>query len=318
MELKKKKYIFISILFVLLLVLPLIVFAKFSNKKNNKKEIKIATALENSRLFLESNLQKELKTDKIDLKVIFQDKGYNYTNKLLLLDEVLAILDSHLPYANHLSKTSNISNERVIVAQPFYLSKIGLYSSPQKEKTKNIKNLKDLQKEINLKKEYKILFPDDPIQRTLFLLFLEQMQLIKLKQNIKKDKDFLKDDFDIPSNLKLIGEENMMSIYGQFQSKNEIDFLLNYPGILLMNRKNLNLIHSLEIPDDINSPIYDYSISLIVKEKNINSEEIKILKDSLRKEEYIQQMDKDHNLYLKMIPIDKMDEIAKNINQKYN
>lgn len=338
---KKSRLILCSILFLIIFLIVIGIIIKIRNHKNdnNMKKIKIATALETTRAFLEDNLKPELKKDNIDLEVIYKGNSYRETNQLLQNDkDVIAILDSHLVFAkNTLQKSNNSMSEDVMIAQPFYLSKIGFYTldarilqiQNQIQSQIKINNITDLQNAIinlltqnqpnQVINKIKILVCSDPIQKVLSFLFLQQMGLIHLKQGLQADNVILNpNDFIIPNHIEIVEEISLKELHNKFQNDNSIHFFINYPGVLGTKKQLFKLFTSLIIPSDIKNPIYDYTISLIVKTKDINSEKVKILKEALRKQHLIDYMNKRNSLYLEMIPVEKMDQISERINQKYN
>lgn len=240
---------------------------------------------------------------------------------MLLTDNVFATLDSHLPFAlmHNKSIREKMSDGKIIIAHPFYFAKIGLYSIPSREKTKDIKDIKELRTKLSSSSEtFSILMPAEAEQQSLFLLFLKHMQLIQLKSGINKEKYFDENDFIIPNNLQIIKQENLLSLCNRFRSDQNIDFLVNYPGILGKEKKTLKLVANLDIPSDPESYFFDYTISLITKEKNINSEEIKLIKEILSQQEFIDNFNSKHISTLEMVPIDKMNKIISNVNEKYS
>ncbi|WCA22588.1 hypothetical protein [Candidatus Phytoplasma oryzae] len=326
MQKKKILFFFSSILifiFIFIIFYPKIDIKKIFKRNilSNNKKIRIATALNNTRLFLEGDFKNDLKKKNIDLEVIFLDNQYKLTNDLLLQDQVLATFDSHLPYVKNKLRAENKLDQNIVIAHPFYLSKIGFYSDLSRmNNNSNTQNIENIKEGIKKGYKYKIILPFSVEQKSLFLLFLQQMDLIRLKLNISsKEKEFDESDFDIPEQIELIKSLNMISLYHEFKNDKSIHFLMNYPGILGKEKDNLILIKSLEIPlNDVKNPIYDYTISLIVKEKNVNSEDVKILKETLSQQKFIDSMNKSFGLYLEMISLDKMNEIIINVNNKYN
>ncbi|WBL31535.1 MetQ/NlpA family ABC transporter substrate-binding protein [Candidatus Phytoplasma sacchari] len=324
---KNKKIIIILSIFTFLLAIVFYFVNPFKEKNNKKdKTIKIATALESTRDFLEGDFKNEFKNKNIDLKVSFLYDQFAKTNELLLKDKVSAILDSHLPFAVNKDKSKNKSDgQKLFVVRPFYLPKIGLYSCPKRNTTQKIKNVNDI-KQIGLNSlqnqtpiVFKILLSEDIEQESFFLLFLEKIGLIQMKDNIDKKKIKLFDTthFTIPSYIKIITEPNLTPLYNKFMNEDDIHFFVNYPGILGKNQFNLNVIESLPVPSDLNDPIYDYTISLITKKDNIISEKFKIFMDTLSQPKWIDILNKKYNGYLHMIPMDQVEHISLNVNERF-
>ncbi|MBP3059366.1 hypothetical protein FEF22_001000 [Texas Phoenix palm phytoplasma] len=328
----KKKLIlsiFLSVFFVFLFFLIIwFCFLSSDNSNNNKNKIlKIATALPTVKDFLEGPVREELKKENIDLEISFLPHQYKQTNELLNNDSVIAKLDSHLPYTfvlNQNNSQEKSTEEKSSVAQSFYWANLGLFNT--KNNPNKIKTWEDLQKKLDSKEKIKILFCKEVPQQALALRFLEKLSLIQRKPqfndqklNLSQKINLKEEYFIISSNIELHKANSLTEIFNKFKDvSSDYDLFINYPAVVGINtlKKDVNYISKLEL-DENQTNLYVYTISLITKFKNLDSELINSLKKVLKKPELINQYQNKYSNFLSMISSDKNDLITEKINEYF-
>ncbi|MDC9032143.1 MetQ/NlpA family ABC transporter substrate-binding protein [Columbia Basin potato purple top phytoplasma] len=331
----KRKKLFISflILFCFTVICGLFYFGK--TKSNT---FKIATALPSIKDFLNSpTIKGELKKQGYDVEIISLS-DFAQHNRLLKNDEVIATLDSHLPYVYFLNQ--NDSPFQFVVVQPVYWANIGLYNVKQERsnryKIRDSEELGSVIKEIKndrQKKPIRILICNEPHQMNISLRFLEKLKIIKRKSHHEdkdtniKDKNFQlnEDDFDTLPVIQICKSTDQspkalsaMVLEFKDQKNNiddEYDLFINYPAIAGVQTGQVDVIETLKKPekDDYNIA---YTISLITKKENEKNDFIIKLKEILNKEESIKELQS--KITGSVIPKDEKEAIANFINSKFS
>ncbi|MFR0368050.1 hypothetical protein [Candidatus Phytoplasma palmae] len=328
---KKNKFI-LSILSIFCIFLFFIIIFLFFLKKeysnsSENKILKIATALPTVKDFLEGPVKEELKKENIILEVSFLPHQYKQTNEILNNDGVIAKLDSHLPYTFVLNQNNSkieSPDEKSVVAQTFYWANLGLFNT--KNNPNKIKKWEDLQKRIDSKEKIKILFCKEVPQQALALRFLENLSIIKRKTqfhdkklNLLQKINLKEEYFNISPNIELHKADTLIEIFNKFKDINsDYDLFINYPAVIGINtlKKDVNYIANFEL-DENKEDSYIYTISLITKVKNSDSELINSLKKVLQKPELIDQYQNKYSNFLNMISSDINDVMTEKINKYF-
>ncbi|WAN63210.1 ABC transporter, substrate-binding subunit [Candidatus Phytoplasma rubi] len=327
---KIQKFLYLKIGFILIIIVSIVGGWWFfiNNKgKDTTKTLKIATALSNVKDFLTSDqIKNRLQEKGMELDVQFISNEYAQTHKLLMNNEVIAKLDSHLSYSIDENDKMQFSDS-IIVAHPLYWPHIGLYNIKQPRKNKNkIKNWEDF--EIIKKQEsepIKILICDNKAQINIMLRFLEKLKIISRKeiskdteQKIKDKRYFLdKNDFDIPKNIEICIPSGVTLLNSvQLFKDSEYDLFINYPAIAGVTNGEIDVIKKYTKPE-VNDFAITNTISLIIKEKYKNNELIKELKSILSIQDII---DFFQGKYKNgdFIPSNEIEKITNKINQYFS
>ncbi|MFB0638211.1 MetQ/NlpA family ABC transporter substrate-binding protein [Candidatus Phytoplasma solani] len=292
------------------------------NNDSFPSKIKIATALPTVQSFLEGSVKNYLKEyHNIDLEVNYLPLKFEKTDELLANKEVDAKFDAHV---HHLNIANKRLNDKLTFVQAGYLAKFGLFAKQDSNlgslgKLKQFKIDKPTQK-------IKIFMSDDNFQRSLSLYLLQQLGIIKQKEEItippenffELKPDFFKNTPDYPE-IKYETVVDLASIKPSFESEKEPCLCLQYPT-LMGNISNLpfGIVGMLAKPASLDDPIYSYTISLVSRKDNENSKIIQILQKVLKQETIIKEAQtglfKD-NYY--MIPSQEIDNLSQEIKVKY-
>ncbi|WP_225696037.1 hypothetical protein [Candidatus Phytoplasma sp. AldY-WA1] len=326
---KIQKFLYLKIGFILIIIVSIVggwLFFINNKGKDTTKKLKIVTALSNVKDFLTSDQIKNRLQEKgmeLDLQFIFNE--YAQTHKLLMNDEVIAKLDSHLSYSIDENDKGQFSDS-IMVAHPLYWPHIGLYNTKKPRKNKNkIKNWEDFERIKKQESEpIKILICDNKAQINIMLRFLEKLKIISRKeiskdteQKIKDKRYFLdKNDFDIPKNIEICIPSGVTLLDSvQLFKDSEYDLFINYPAIAGVTNGEIDVIQKYTKPE-INDFAITNTISLIIKEKYKDNELIKELKSILSMQDIIiffQDKYKNGDF----IPSNEIEKITNKINQYF-
>ncbi|MFP7699549.1 MetQ/NlpA family ABC transporter substrate-binding protein [Candidatus Phytoplasma pyri] len=318
-----KVQLFFIFIFVLLSILIGILFANvfttgISNKKSNKtnyikpnKIFKVVTALPKVESILNSSCKDYLaKKYNIELQVQLLSNNFPGTIDLVENKQADAVISCHTPWLldnqRHQNKWSNI-----IPIQPFYVAKFGIY----KHKNDNF----DL-KSFSVNDNFKVLIPNDPTNVHFALLYLKEYGLVELNDKNDLSTSMFYSLNDLKSDSKLKNENFECKTYGQiphaFKQQSEYKLAVNYPNF--MNDNNYEKI----INDNNNNDEFllkkkefnIFSITLMSREDNKDSEKIKYLKESLQQDEIIKFCDEQFpNTQIIINNKDDIDKIMQNI-----
>lgn len=332
----KRKKLFISFLLLFCFTVVYGLFY-FSEKKSNT--FKIATAIPSMKDFLNSpNIKEELRKEGYENVEIISLSDFDQHNRLLKNDEVIATLDSHLPYVYFLNR--NDSPFQFVVAQPVYWAYIGLYNVKQDRSNEyKIHNSDEFDlvirkiKEGSNKKPIKILICNEPHQINIGLRFLEKLEIIERKtghedinENMKnRCFDLTEDDFKInPNIIKIFKSKDkspkaLSAMVLEFKDKkdssdDEYDLFINYPSIAGVQKGEIDVIKTLKKPEN-NDYNIAYTISLITKKENEENDFIIKLKKILQKDKSIEELQS--KITGLVIPKDEKEKIARFINTKF-
>ncbi|WP_349401624.1 MetQ/NlpA family ABC transporter substrate-binding protein [Candidatus Phytoplasma solani] len=281
--------------------------------------LKVATALSTVQNLLEGSVKKHLKKyHNITLEILYFPNGFNKTDELLANKEVDAKFDAHV---HHLNIANQNYNNRLTFVQAGYLPKFSLFALNKDNNFKNLEDLKKFKKD-NPNKKLKILMPNDNFQQSLSFYLLEQLGIIK-KNNLgtttqtffELKPNFFESVFGFPE-IQYETDE-LISITHKFLNGG-YDLCLQYPTLMGNISNDVSVVETLKKPDELEDPIYSYTISLVARKDNEKSKEIKILQEVLKQEKIINEAQEGifKGRYY-MIPREKIDILSQTIKDKY-
>ncbi|WP_238055095.1 hypothetical protein [Candidatus Phytoplasma ziziphi] len=272
-------------------------------------------------------IKNELQQKDMELDIKFIPHEYTQTHKLLMNDEVIAKLDSHLPYSIDENDTGQFSDSKIMAVHPLYWAHIGLYNTKNRRNNKNkIKNWEDFERiKEQVIEPIKILICDNKAQINIMLRFGEKLKIISRKEIAKdteqktKDKKYVldKNDFDIPKNIEICipSGVTLLSSVQLFKNSDEYDLFINYPAVAGVSNGEINVIQKYTKPE-INDFAITNTISLIIKEKYKDDELIKKLKLILSKQKIIDLFQQKYENG-DFIPSNEIEKITNKINQYF-
>ncbi|MGA0448177.1 MAG: MetQ/NlpA family ABC transporter substrate-binding protein [Candidatus Phytoplasma pyri] len=307
-----KFQLFFIFIFVLLSILIGILYIENSNKKLNEnnyikpnKTFKVVTALSKVEKVL-IDCKNYLSKYNIELQVQLLSNLFPETIDLVENKQFDAVISCHTPWLLENQKQQNKWNN-IIPIQPFYVAKFGIY------KHRNDNNF-DLE---SINNESKVLIPDDITNKHFALLYLKKFNLVKLKDKNNSQSMFY-DLEDLEPDSKLKKEnfdcQTFIQIPNSFRSQ-KYKLAVNYPSFMdsendrISDNNNNNNDEFLLQEKEFNI----FSITLMSRKDNKDSEEIKYLKESLQQDKIIEYFNNNCPGTQIMIKKDDIDKIMKNI-----
>ncbi|HEY4537160.1 MAG TPA: MetQ/NlpA family ABC transporter substrate-binding protein [Erysipelothrix sp.] len=239
----------LSVLLLALLVLTA------CGQKNDEKIIKVASHMEPMTDVVKVAAE-EIKASGYEIELINVSDN-KQANVALNDGEVDANFFQHVPF---MEAFNTATNGQLVGIAPIYDAKVGFYS-----KTFNSKD--------EIKEGAKVAIPNDDANQARALLILQDHKLLTLTPGKVRDAR-IEDIVDNPLNLEFV-DVDLLTLTHAYE---EVDMVFNYPTYI--GKIGLKPADALMLE---NSDTY-YSISLVAREDNKDSDKIKALTKAMQSE----------------------------------
>ncbi|PQP79437.1 hypothetical protein C6B37_01840 [Candidatus Phytoplasma phoenicium] len=325
---KHKKIILSLILFSIITMICCFVVIYFRQNSNKVElvKVKLVSALPNISAVFDGKVKEDLEKASYNVEIIPRIGQFKESIELVAQKTAMATICCHVPYINdNLDNNQNWKNIKFI--HPFYLAKFGVW-----RQRINDPLTKDTIVDSN--KNLKILIARDPSNLRLSLYILHKLsqkysdfgKRFKLKDAIKNEaktnsiryhslkiEDF---DFDQEKIQILVIEQQELASNFASQKNDECFLAINFPALMKSNEEKVEYVpdFNLEKNEFLEDEFLNtYAISLMVHKDNENHPSINIIKESLKSREVIKWHDENTNKNSYTIPLDKLEQITKNI-----
>lgn len=247
-------------------VLIVLLLISGCGQKNKENVIKVASHMEPMTDVVKVAAE-EIKESGYEIELVSVSDN-KQANVALNDGEVDANFFQHVPFMEAFNEGAN---GKLVGIAPIYDAKVGFYS-------KTMTDIKDLEKGA------KVAIPNDDANQARALLILQDNKLITLNPDKVRDAR-IEDVIDNPYELDFIGVDLLTLTHAY----DEVDLLFNYPTYI--GKIGLKPSDALLLE---NSDTY-YSISLVAREDNKDSEKIKALRKAMQSDAVKEFLETEHN-----------------------
>lgn len=260
-----------KLFFGLVLVSSVVVLAACGSKSEEVTEDKVITVAAQAPPMTDvvKKAAEVAKKEGWEIKLVQVNDNVAY-NEMVASKEADASFAQHVPF---MEKYNAEKGSNLVAVQPIYDAKVGFYS-------------KDYQSVEEIPNQSKVAIPNDPSNEGRALAILADEGLITLKEGVGTNAT-IKDVIENPKGFEWLSVDllNLAEAY----SEPNVALVYNYPTYI--SKIGLKPSDALFLEPNVDER---FSIQLVAREDNENSEKIKVLKKAMTSDEVRQFLETEH------------------------